>query len=96
MKLSDKQREILEQGATGTCTRFVWRWTLGRDRFAQSVTREVNTLLKKGLMKAAYYSGGQASASPTEEGRAALKQDEKREIEARFKGYNANPHVEES
>jgi hypothetical protein len=72
MKLSDKQRKVLEQGAAGISIRFVWRWTIGREGM-ELATREVNTLIKRGLMKAAYYSGGQASASATDEGRKVLQ-----------------------
>jgi hypothetical protein len=75
VKLTDKQRKVLEQGATGVSIRFVWRWTIGRENM-ELATREVNGLIKRGLMKAAYYSGGQASASPTEEGRRLLQEVE--------------------
>ena len=72
MKLTAIHFEILKHGAHGQSIRFVWRWTL-RKGDTQSVTRQVNALLKAGLLKAAYYTGCEASANATDEGRALAK-----------------------
>lgn len=71
MKLTQTYIEILKHGAHGQSIRFVWRWVL-RKGDSQSVTRQVNALLKAGLVKAAYYSGCEGSANVTEEGRTEL------------------------
>ncbi len=68
MKLTEKQREVLERGAGGDCYRGVWRWKMGHE----PVTREVNALMKKGLMDGIYFSGGSAGANATDAGRKLI------------------------
>ena len=62
------QRDVLERGATGVCIRYEWTWLLG----GKPVTRQVNDLLKRGLVVASCYRGGIAAISPSEAGRAIL------------------------
>jgi hypothetical protein len=69
MKLSPKQREILaREHVDGVCIRHRWTWLVD----GEPVTRQVAALMDRGLMKAAYYRGGAATASITDAGRAAL------------------------
>ena len=65
-----KTREVLAlESINGVCVRGVWLW-LSPD--GEPVTRHVNILLRRGLMHAAYYSGGRATASITQLGRSGL------------------------
>lgn len=68
MTLTEKQREVLERGAEGHCYRGVWRWNRGHE----PVTREVNALMKRGLLDGIYFSGGKAAANATDAGRALI------------------------
>lgn len=69
MKLTTKQHAVLERGgANGTVINYSVVWVLD----SQSVTGTVNQLIRKGLLRATYYRGGQASAWITDEGRKAL------------------------
>jgi hypothetical protein len=69
MKLTDKQRVVMTKDhIEGVCIRYRWTWLID----GEPVTRQVQTLLERGLMRAAYYSGGKASASVTDLGRVAL------------------------
>jgi hypothetical protein len=47
----------------GICIRFRWTWIITVNGNEEYVTRAVNSLLKQGKLKGAYYSGGVASAS---------------------------------
>jgi len=55
-------------GATGVCIHYEWTWLLD----SKPVTRQVNGLLKRGLVVASYYSGGTAAINLSEAGRALL------------------------
>lgn len=68
MALTEKQIEVIDRGAEGFCYRGLWKWTMCGD----PVTREVNTLKKRGLIDCIYFSGGKAAANATDEGRLAI------------------------
>ena len=69
-RLTAGQREVLSrERVDGICIRYVWLWFVSNE----SVSRQVNALMKRGLMKATYYSGGRATASITDAGRAMLE-----------------------
>jgi hypothetical protein len=66
-KLSETQLSILRRGANGVCIKYEWRWLLD----GRPVTRQVNGLIKRGLMDATYFRDG-AAVNPTEAGRRVL------------------------
>ena len=70
MKLSKLHYRILEECADGHCYRGVWRWTL---KDGTPVTRQITTLRRWGLIDCMYFTGGRASASPTDAGRNILE-----------------------
>jgi hypothetical protein len=67
MRFTDTHKSIIERGATGHCVRWVWHWVLD----GQPVTRQVNFLIKRGLIEATYFRSS-ASTSATESGREAI------------------------
>ena len=70
MKMTADHYEIMQEGVNATCINGVWHWT----RKGVPCGRIVNSLLKRGLMSATYYTGGRASAWITDEGRKLLKE----------------------
>ena len=71
MKLTVKQREVLQSGAAGICIQGVWIWVLNRQR----VTRIVKTLVKKGLGDTMAFSGGRGAFNANEKGREFLQKE---------------------
>jgi hypothetical protein len=69
MRLSEAQRAILEREAvSGMVIQYVTRWVID----GIPATGTVNSLLRRGLMKASYYRHNECSASITAAGRKAL------------------------
>lgn len=66
--LTERQRAILRQGCEGVCIKGRWHWVY--DGAPAGVA--VNRLLKHGLAKAIYFSGGRAAINATDDGRAYL------------------------
>ena len=67
-KLTERHCQILTRGAEAMAYRGTYKW-LSADLPA---TREVNALLRRGLMSMSEYSTGRAAANATEAGRKAL------------------------
>lgn len=68
MKLTEKKINVLDRGAEGFCYYGSWKWILG----GKPVTREVNQLVKAGLMDCIYFSGGKAAANANDSGRQLI------------------------
>lgn len=70
--LSKIQRAILvkiaDDGCEGVCIRYVWTFKSGNEY----ITRQVNQLLKKGMVDMLAFRGGHAAINLTDKGRAAL------------------------
>lgn len=63
-KLTDTHRAIIERNATGRCIHYTWQWSLD----GRPVTKQVNTLIARGLIEATYFRNG-ATTNATDAGR---------------------------
>lgn len=70
LKLTDRQKMVLQKRADGFCYRGNWKWTCN----GEPVTREVNTLNKRGLIELTFFPD-RGATNPTESGRAMLEKN---------------------